>query len=237
MSGDTGKAACMVGNDHALFEWLKECLEKEGFTDFASYNGERWTDACTLMRLNDPDLTIFDIASFNTAAFDACREMRAACCGLFIVLMDRENDLGQVMAFELGSDDVVSKPFSERLLQARLRSHLRRGRVDIRRRRCISIGGLTVHAGRREAFLNGRPVELTSLLFDLLLFLVRNAGSVVTREALCRSVFDTEYNGVDRSMDVYISRLRSKIEDDPSRPSYLKTVRGEGYLFVSDVEG
>jgi DNA-binding response OmpR family regulator len=181
---------------------------------------------------------VFDISPLNALTFDALRELRAACDVLLLVFMDSENDLGQAMAYELGADDVVPKPYPERLLNARLRSHLRRGRGGWagRPQRSISIGDLTVHAGRREVLLKGRPLELTTLMFDLLLFLVRNAGSVVTRDDLCRSVFAAQYNGVDRSIDVYISRLRSKIEDNPARPSYLKTVRGEGYLFVSGGE-
>jgi two-component system, OmpR family, response regulator RstA len=239
MSGRTEKTAFIVVNDQDLSCWLKDCLEKEGFVSFAFFREEKWTDACAAMRLQDPDLAVLDITAFNSFTFDACREMRAACDGLLFVIMDQENDLGQAMVFELGADDVVARPFSERVFQARLRSHLRRGRgrAASRRQRSISIGGLTVHAGRREALLEGEPLDLTTLQFDLLLFLVRNAGCVVTRDDLYRSVFDAQYNGVDRSIDVYISRLRQKIEEDPAHPSYLKTVRGEGYLFVSGGEG
>jgi DNA-binding response OmpR family regulator len=227
------RTACIVCNDRERSQWLEACLGKEGFSGFLFFREEQWPDACLSVRIREPDLVIFDLPAFNSFTFDALRELRFACCGILIALMDWENDLGQTMAFDLGVDDVVSKPYSERLLHARLRSNLRKGRPGALRQQCITINDLTVHAGRREAILKGEPLELTTLLFDLLWFLVRNAGSVVTRGDLGRHVFDARYKGVDRSIDVYISRLRQKLEDDPARPSYLKTVRGEGYLFVS----
>ncbi len=123
---------------------------------------------------------------------------------------------------------------SPRLLLAHMGALFRRGCSGARGKsqRCITIRDLTVNASRREASLKERLLDLTSTEFDLLWYLARKAGFVVSRDDLYREVFHSEYNGVDRSIDVYISRIRQKLGDDPARPYYLKTVRGEGYLLT-----
>lgn len=230
------RTALIIGSDHDVSSLVREHLSEEGFCVKISFVEERREEAYPFIRSQQPGVVILDLASFNRIGFEACREIRELSDELMIVLLNQEDELNQTLAFELGADDVITKPVSSRLLHARLRAHLRRGDRLMNRGGAgmVSIGELTIHPGRREAYLKGQPLCLTTLLFDLLRHFMSNVGSVISREDLCRSLFNSSYNGVDRRIDVYISRLRRKIEHNPAQPEYLKTVRGEGYLFVSD---
>ena len=227
-----GKTICFFGSDHDTLITVKECLENEGFTFFC----EKDADASYSRVLKDvPSMVIVDIPLNDRTGFDVCREIRALYDGLILVLSDSDDDKDQILAFELGADDVAIKPVSTRLLLARIGSLFKRAhRTRVLEPSSITVGKLRVNASRREASMNNSPLALTTLQFDMLWFLMKNAGVVVTRDDICRALFDKEYNGVDRSIDVYISRLRQKIGDDPANPYYLKTVRGEGYLFARE---
>jgi len=227
-----GKTICFIGSDHNTLIAVRECLVNEGFTFFH----ERDTNApYSGILKNCPSLVIVDIVFHDGAGFDVCRTLRSRYDGLILVLSDSDDETDQVLAFESGADDVAVKPVSARLLLARIGALFRRSHnARVPEPRSITVGKLRVNASRCEAFINNSPLALTTLQFDMLWLLMKNAGAVVTRDDICRALFDKEYNGVDRSIDVYISRLRHKIGDDPANPYYLKTVRGEGYLFARE---
>lgn len=226
------KTIYFIGSDYNTLITMKECLESEGFTVLCENNGNA---SYPQIFKESPGMVIVDITLTDRTGFDVCRELRAAYDGLIIVLMDQDDEMDQILAFVLGADDVVVKPVSKRLVLARIDALFKRlNHTRARSPRSITVGNLKVNASRREASINDCPLELTTIQFDLLWFLVKNAGAVVSRDDICQALFDSEYNGVDRSIDVYISRLRQKIGDNPANPYYLKTVRGEGYLFAQE---
>lgn len=221
-----------VGSDRDAVLAVKENLENSGVTFLWGDDG-----AASFPRIfrESPGMVMVDITDTDRTGFDVCRELREEYDGLILVTMNRNDDMDQVLAFALGADEVVVKPVSARLLLAHINALFRREeRTRQSAPRSITMGDFKINAARREAYINDQHLQLTTLQFDLLWFLVKNAGSVVSRDDICHALFNSEYNGVDRSIDVYISRLRQKIGDDPSNPYYLKTVRGEGYLFAQE---
>ena len=228
---DSSKTILLAGKKCAIAEQVRRYLQPENFT---LLNEDFNTDNCARITLEPPDLVILVITSSDRTGFDICKQLRSDYSGLILVIMQQSDDCDRILALELGADDVLVYPFSDHLLLVKIHALFRR--KDCRKvydqSRSISIGDLTVDTSRREAFLDGSFLDLTRHQFDLLWYLVEHAGIVVTRDNLYRDVFNLEYDGVDRSIDVYISRLRQKLGDDPVRPSYLKTVRGLGYLFA-----
>lgn len=220
-------------NDLKFSVPLAERLENEGFDVF---HGRTWNSVYPRVLDKTPQLLVLDLALPGMNGLAVCREIRAIFDGLILVLTSQDNDFDQILAFELGADDFVIKPVHLRVLTARIRALFRRSyRTKTNEKsKSISIGDLTVDAARREAFLDGRLLDLTTVQFDLLWYLISNAGNIVSRDDICRAIHDTDYNGIDRSIDVYISRIRQKLGDDSSKPYYLKTVRGTGYLFAGE---
>jgi len=156
--------------------------------------------------------------------------------GPLVVLSERPDEIFQVLALDLGADDFMTGEVSPILLTARIKALLRRsGHEPKGPGSPINLGSLIIDAGRREVSLKGHIVNFTSVEFDLLLYLGQKAGEVVSRSDLSRSVFKKEYNGINRVVDIYISRLRKKMGDDRLTPRMLKTVRGTGYLMSSHV--
>jgi two-component system response regulator RstA len=155
------------------------------------------------------------------------------------MLTARSDDMDQVLGLEMGADDYVCKPVRPRVLLARIRALLRRSEgvseaapVDNQRR--LEYGVLVIDSAMREAWLREQSIELTSAEFDLLWLLASNAGRILSREEIFTALRGIEYDGLDRSIDVRISRIRPKIGDDPMHPRLIKTVRSKGYLFVAE---
>jgi DNA-binding response OmpR family regulator len=146
------------------------------------------------------------------------------------MLTARGEELDEVLGLEAGADDYMAKPVRPRALLARLRSHLRRATAAERASPPIRVGALVVDAARRSVALDGRPVELTTAEFDLLYLLARHAGRTLTRRDIYQHLHGMDFDGLDRSIDLRISRLRKKLGDDPAKPHRVKSVRGVGYL-------
>lgn len=181
-----------------------------------------------------PDIVMVHAERSNRRGLELSSDLRVLYKGLIILCMDYEDEQDQVMAYKRGADDVIMLPISQRLLVAKIKAMLRRDQYvrSNARSACLTIGDLRIDASRREAYLKGISLRLTTIQFDLLWYLVQHAGVTVTRDNLCRVLFDAEYNGIDRAIDVYISRIRQKLNDNPRNPAYVKTVRGIGYLFA-----
>jgi DNA-binding response OmpR family regulator len=220
----------LVEDERAITEPLAEALEREGFV--ASLAG---TAAEALEKATGaaPDLVLLDIGLPDGSGFDVCRELRRQSEVPIIMLTARGAEADRVAGLELGADDYIVKPFSARELMARIRAVLRRtgsgpSGDDSDR---VEIGELTLDTARHEARLGNRPLELSRKEFELLRVLMEGAGSVITRESLIEEVWDMNWFGSTKTLDVHVSGLRRKLDDDPKEPRYIHTVRGVGFRF------
>lgn len=219
----------LVEDDRELAGLVRDRLEREGYE---VEHVERGDDARDRILEAAPELVVLDVMLPGMDGFDVCRAVRSRYGGPILMMTARDDDVDEVLGLELGADDYLVKPVRPRVLVARVRALLRRTSAPRRSDERFEHGALVVDAARREATLDGAFVALTTTEFDLLLYLVRQAGQVVSREAIYEQVFETRWDGLDRAADVYVSRLRQKLGDDPRAPRYLKTVRGSGYLFA-----
>jgi len=218
----------LVEDETSITEPLAEALRSEGFdTEVAGTVAQ----ALKLAR-RDPDLVLLDVMLPDGSGLDVCRELRSRSQVPIIMLTARGEESDRIVGLELGADDYVVKPFSAREVVARIRAVLRRADApEPTEDRPIEIGGLRLDPSRREALLVGEALELSRKEFDLLHLLMRNAGSVVSRERLIDEVWDPNWFGSTKTLDVHVSGIRRKLSDDPSRPRYLHTVRGVGFRF------
>ena len=221
----------LLEDDAGLAELIVERLEQEVFSVEHRVDGR---EGCALILSSKPDLVVLDLMLPGMDGFEVCRTIRADYKGPVLILTARNDDLDQILGLELGADDFVVKPVKPRVLLARVRALLRRvqGGGESGEVSRVEIGALQVDAARREAFKEGRQIELTTIEFDLLWYMAQRAGVAVSRQDLYQAIFHYDYDGIDRSIDVYISRLRQKLDDDPASPHYIKTVRGIGYLLA-----
>lgn len=224
----------LVDDDPRLASLIKEYLESQGFAVCIEAHGDRATKRIIEEK---PHLVILDIMLPKKDGFTICREIRNHFQGWILMLTAREDDMDQIVGLELGADDYLVKPVLPRLLLARIRNLLRRGdRQDpsstIPSDPDLSFGQLTISPQTRKATLAGHAITLSTQEFDLLLLLANNAGQILSRESILRKLRGIDYDGLDRSVDVGISRLRRKLGDEGPEPQFLKTVRGQGYLFV-----
>lgn len=229
---DAKKTIFLVEDDVELARLTAERLEREGYIVLHEVNGR---EASQRILLEKPDLIILDVMLPGMDGFDVCRHVRPAFKGPILILTARDGDVDQILGLELGADDFVIKPIRPQVLLARIRALLRRTEHpggELTTAASITIGDLTVNPSRREALLNDETIELTTVEFDLLWYLAGNAGNVVSRNDIHMALYQTGYDGFDRSIDVYVSRLRQKLGDNPSNPRFLKTVRGVGYLLA-----
>ena len=219
----------VVEDEPSIFEPLVESLERDGFT---SEVAETVAAALDRFRSGPPDLVLLDVMLPDGDGRDFCRDIRRESDVPIVMLTARGEELDKVLALELGADDYVVKPFSARELTARIRAILRRGHGP-QRRGPIEVGVLRLDPGARLVIKDGEPVDLTPREFDLLHLLMQNAGEVVRREDIMDEVWDPHWFGPTKTLDVHISWLRKKIEDDPSVPRYITTIRGVGFRFAS----
>ena len=223
----------LVEDETSITEPLAEALRGEGFeTEVAG------TVAQSLeLARRDPDLVLLDVMLPDGSGFDVCRELRRDSQVPIIMLTARGEESDRIVGLELGADDYVVKPFSAREVTARIRAVLRRTEapepVD---QRALEVADVRLDPARREVTLRGDALELSRKEFELLHLLMRNAGSVVTREQLIDEVWDTNWFGSTKTLDVHVSGLRRKLGDDPANPRYLHTLRGVGFRFSSPDE-
>jgi two-component system, OmpR family, response regulator RegX3 len=220
----------LVEDEESITTPLVEALHREGFdTAVSATAGE----SLALADRVKPDLVLLDVMLPDGSGFDVCRELRARSRVPIIMLTARGEEADRVAGLELGADDYVVKPFSARELVARVRAVLRRAAEAGERRveGATEIGDVRIDPGRRTASVGGEELELSRKEFNLLRLLIENAGSVVTRERLIDEVWDTNWFGSTKTLDVHVSGLRKKLDDDPGSPRYIHTVRGVGFRF------
>lgn len=219
----------VVDDEKPIADILKFNLEKEGYTVVCAYDGD---EAVRLTDQENPDLLLLDIMLPNRDGNEVCREIRKRHSMPVIMLTAKDSEIDKVLGLELGADDYVTKPFSNREVIARVKANLRRQQVPIDNQRAnkdIQIGSLVIHPDAYTVTRDGTYVELTHREFELLHYLARHIGQVMTREHLLETVWGYDYYGDVRTVDVTVRRLREKIEEAPSTPIWIVTRRGVGY--------
>ncbi|MFP3897848.1 MAG: response regulator transcription factor [Dehalococcoidia bacterium] len=222
-----GKRVLVVDDDVKTVELVKLYLTRDGYRVLTAYDG---IEALRLAREGRPDLIVLDLMLPDVDGLEVCRVLRRESDVPVIMLTARTTDQDKLTGLELGADDYVTKPFSPRELAARVRAVLRRlpgERVSVE----ITHNELTMDFDKQEAWFAGRPLNLTNIEFKLLGVLARTPGRVYSRAELIERAFGYDFEGFDRTVDVHILNLRRKIEPNPSRPRYIKTVYGVGYKF------
>ncbi|MCD8520963.1 MAG: response regulator [Saccharospirillaceae bacterium] len=229
----------IVEDDERLATLTKDYLESNGLKVAVEGDGGR---AIERIKTEQPDLVVLDLMLPGEDGLAVCRIVRPYYKGPILMLTARTEDLDQVLGLEMGADDYVAKPVRPRVLLARIRALLRRVKevpdeqvVDGGSDNRLTFGNLVVDNAMREAWLEGKSIDLTSAEFDLLWLLSSSAGRVLTREEIFHQLRGIEYDGQDRSIDVRVSRIRPKVGDDPMNPKRIKTVRSKGYLFVKEI--
>ncbi len=218
----------IVEDEAMVADVVGRYLRRDGFEVRLAADGQSALDAA---REWSPDLVLLDLMLPKMDGLEVCRRLRADSTVPIIVVTAKGDETDRIVGLELGADDYVTKPFSPRELVARVRAVLRRTRQPevTSVGEAVRVGPIAIDPAGRQAMVRGEPVELTAKEFDLLWFFVRNTGQVFTRAQLLDQVWDYEYFGDESTVTVHIHRLRSKIEPDPVRPQFLKTVWGVGY--------
>ncbi len=229
----------VVDDERPIADILKFNLEKEGYEVILAFDG---IEAVELAYSEQPDLILLDLMLPGKDGMDVCREVRAKLQTPIIMLTAKDGEIDKVLGLEFGADDYVTKPFSTRELLARVKAQMRRQQKPVtlegpEERQGISLFELFIDTDTYMASKNGEPLDLTHREFELVHYLVKNAGKVMTREHLLQAVWGFEYFGDVRTVDVTIRRLREKIEKDPSKPEYILTRRGLGYMMRSSKAG
>jgi two-component system response regulator RegX3 len=226
------RTVLLVEDEESITAPLSEALSREGFEPVIAGTA---AEALELASSRSPDLVLLDLMLPDGSGLDVCRELRSRSAVPIIMVTARGEEMDRVVGLEVGADDYVVKPFSAREVIARIRAVLRRTAAPptgASPAEAVELGELRVDAARRAASLAGEPLELSRKEFDLLRLLVESAGSVVTRERLIDEVWDTNWFGSTKTLDVHVSALRKKLGDDPTTPRYIHTVRGVGFRFA-----
>ncbi|EOB3406686.1 response regulator YycF [Enterococcus hirae] len=225
------KKILVVDDEKPISDIVKFNLAKEGYDIYTAYDGEEALEKVTEV---EPDLILLDLMLPKMDGLEVAREVRKTYDMPIIMVTAKDSEIDKVLGLELGADDYVTKPFSNRELVARVKANLRRGATATKEVEEIApselvIGDLTIHPDAYMVTKRGETIELTHREFELLFYLAKHIGQVMTREHLLQTVWGYDYFGDVRTVDVTVRRLREKIEDNPSHPNYLVTRRGVGY--------
>ena len=224
-----GKTVLIVDDEKNIVDILSYNLKNEGFEITTAYDGEA---AIAQYLKKRPDLILLDVMLPLLDGFEVCKRIRENDrITPIIMLTAREEETDKVLGLDLGADDYITKPFSIRELQARVKANIRRTDVRAEEQSNDKPDGFIIDYERYDVYVNGRSAELTQREFELINFLAGSPGKVFSREELLHDVWQYEYFGDLRAVDVAVRRLREKIEDDPSQPTYIMTKRGVGYYF------
>ena len=233
-SQSTRQRILVVDDDRDIVRLVRAYLEQAGYHVQTAYDGET---ALHVLRSERPDLMVLDLMLPDRDGWDITRLARGDS-GLahipIIMLTARVDDTDKILGLELGADDYITKPFNPREVIARVRSVLRRSQPDATsgQRRVLQTGNLLMDLDRHEVMVDGQPVELTATEFNLLATLLENPGYAFTRQELIERGLGYEYEGLERTLDSHVKNLRRKIEPDPKKPAYIRTIYGVGYRLV-----
>ena len=218
----------IVEDETSFSEALTFLLGKEGFIVDAAATG---SEALAKFETGNYDLILLDLMIPEVSGIEVCRAIRAKSQVPIIMLTAKDTEIDKVVGLELGADDYVTKPYSKSELVARIRAVLRRGgngqsesEVGV-----LTVANIKMDIDRHQVSVGGQPISLPLKEFELLEFLMRNPGRVLTRNQLIDRVWGSDYVGDTKTLDVHIKRLRAKVEKDPANPTLIQTVRGLGY--------
>lgn len=226
------KKILVVDDEKPISDIVKFNLTKEGYEVFTAYDGE---EAVAMVKEVEPDLILLDLMLPKIDGLEVCRQVRKDYDIPIIMVTAKDSEIDKVLGLELGADDYVTKPFSNRELVARVKANLRRHGATNNKiqeedeSNELEIGALVIHPDAYIVSKRGETIELTHREFELLHYLAKHLGQVMTREHLLQTVWGYDYFGDVRTVDVTVRRLREKIEDNPSHPGWLVTRRGVGY--------
>ncbi len=220
----------LIVEDEASFsEALAFLLTKEGFETATAEDGRQ---AINMFNADGADLILLDLMIPEVSGVEVCRTIRTQSQVPIIMLTAKDAEIDKVVGLELGADDYVTKPYSSRELIARIKAVLRRGQTEDGSNQdqdLLEVGPIRLNIGKHQVFVGGNPVALPLKEFELLEFLMRNSGRVLTRSQLIDRVWGGDYYGDTKTLDVHIKRLRAKVESDPANPVLIQTIRGLGY--------
>ena len=222
----------VVEDEDSFVDALTVGLKKEGFRVQVARDGAEALDMFDVVR---PDLVLLDVMLPKVSGIDVCRELRSRSRVPIIMVTAKGAEIDTVVGLEVGADDYVTKPYRLRELVARMRAVLRRAPDDsayvLHSEDVLSVGDVVVDPERHEVTIRGEEVTLPLKEFELLTVLLDNAGRVLTRDVLIDRVWGHDYVGDTKTLDVHVKRLRAKVEDDPSTPTRIVTIRGLGYKY------
>ena len=221
----------VIEDEESFRDALQFMLSREGFDVILAPNG---AEGMKVFDAKNPDIVLLDLMLPEVSGTEVCKYIRSKSSTPVIMLTAKDTEIDKVVGLELGADDYVTKPFSTRELLARIKAVLRRGgEFEVDSIGTIELGPVRMDVERHALTVDGNPVSIPLKEFELLEFLMRNSGRVLTRGQLMDRVWGSNYVGDGKTLDVHIKRIRSKIEPDPANPVYLTTVRGLGYRFES----
>ena len=229
------RSVLLVDDEPLIRETVAEALEADGLRVITAADGR---EALLRFRADPPDLVLLDLMLPQLSGMEVCRILRRESAVPIIMLTARDSEVDKVVGLELGADDYVTKPFSLRELQARVRAHLRRLEAATPpaqpaapvRPADVRLGSVTVDLAGHRLLRDGQALPVKPKAFELLAYLLRHAGQVISRDQLLEHVWGYDYAGETRTVDVHVHWLRSVIEADPATPRFLQTVRGVGYV-------
>ncbi len=229
------KVILVVEDEVSIATLLKYNLEKSGYEVLLAHDGK---EGLEIAIEKSPDLMLLDIMLPTMDGMEVCKELRSQKKNIPIIMLTaRDDEFDKVLGLELGADDYMTKPFSPREVTARVKAVLRRFTPtaetdpEVSENKTLQFGKLVVYPERFEAHLNEQPLEFTPKEFELLVYLLENKNRVLTRDQLLSAVWNYDFAGDTRIVDVHISHLREKIEENSRKPKFIKTIRGIGYKF------
>jgi len=217
----------VVDDEPNILELAKLYLEQEGYRVEGVSNG---SNALSRFDAVKPALIVLDLMLPDIDGFEICRQVRKKSDVPILMLTARKEDVDKIVGLELGADDYLTKPFNPRELIARVKAILRRYQSGLKPGQAIEVGNLRIEPAQREATIEGQSVKLRTKEFDLLMTLAQNQGIVLTREQLLETVWEADYYGETRTVDIHINHLRDKLTDATAS---IETVRGIGYKMIS----
>ncbi|MBH0056392.1 response regulator transcription factor [Pseudoalteromonas sp. SWXJZ94C] len=223
----------LVEDDVSLAQWVAEYLTEQGYTTHVCHRGD---EVVSQVKTLNPNIVLLDIMLPGQDGISVCRELRSFYNSPIIMLTARDEEMDEVIGLEVGASDYIMKPVRPRALLARIKAALRQNNEpnkSLANESVINVGSLSINTESRNVKLNEQDVNISSAEYLLLHYLASNAGQVVSRDAVFKATKGREYDGLDRSVDVLISALRKKFNDDPQNPEKIKTIWGRGYLLVS----
>ncbi|MFJ4196799.1 response regulator [Pseudomonas sp. NPDC089534] len=218
----------LVEDDQRLATLIAHFLQQHGYEVRTVHRGDLAVAAFVEFK---PKVVVLDLMLPGQSGLHVCREIRSVSDTPIVILTAKEDDLDHILGLESGADDYVIKPIKPPVLLARLRALQRRQVPDTDVCNALTFGHLAIDRSRREVRLGGEPVELTTMEFELLWLLASAAGKTLSRDEILNRMRGIAFDGLNRSVDVYISKLRGKLNDNPREPVCIKTVWGKGYLF------